>query len=168
MPNQNLKSGLKKKLSGVTRLAVLGIGSRLRQDDIAGILAAQYLEEAFQHRKSGIPLKIFFGESAPENITGKIRDFNPSHIIIVDSADIQDTAGKIAFIPADDIGCSSFSTHRMPLKMLVDYLSQMLKCNIIIIGIQPKSLSLKGKPSLEVRKSARLLADVIKEVLSDI
>lgn len=168
MPNQNLKSELKKKLSGVNRLAVLGIGSRLRQDDIAGILVAQYLEDAFQKSKSEIPLKIFLGESAPENLTGKIRDFKPSHIIIIDSAKMQDKAGKTAFIAADDIGCSSFSTHRMPLKMLVDYLSQTLKCMIIIIGIQPKSFNLKEKTSMQVRNAARLLADDIKEVLLDI
>ncbi|MEI8218324.1 MAG: hydrogenase maturation protease, partial [Elusimicrobiota bacterium] len=86
-----------------------------------------------------------YGYTAPENITGEIRKFAPSHLIIIDAADTSDTPGTISFINPDDIAGISFSTHMMPLKILVDYITADTKCLIAIIGIQPQTLTF-GQP----------------------
>ena len=132
---------LREKLAGATRVAILGVGSELRADEAAGIMVAQECE------KNHTPdtFKVFYGYTAPENITGEIRKFAPSHLIIIDAADTSDTPGTISFINPDDIAGISFSTHMMPLKILVDYITADTKCLIAIIGIQPQTLTF-GQP----------------------
>ncbi|MGA2091178.1 MAG: hydrogenase maturation peptidase HycI [Endomicrobiales bacterium] len=128
---------LQEKLAGATRVAILGVGSELRADDVAGILVAQECEKI--HKAENF--KVFYGYTAPENITGEIRKFSPSHLIIIDAADTSDTPGTISFINPDDIAGISFSTHMIPLKILVDYITADTKCQIAIIGIQPQTLT---------------------------
>lgn len=129
---------------------MLGIGSELRGDDIAGMLIAQKLEKTFKKSES---VKVFFGGTAPENLTGELRKFEPSHIIMIDSADTSEAPGTISFIDPEIVGGVSFSTHMMPIKIMVDFLAQDLKCKSLIVGIQPRSIHFGVKPSKEVLKS---------------
>jgi len=92
-------------------------------------------------------LRVFFGSTAPENLTGAIIAFKPTHLIIVDSADIGEKAGAVLLLRADEVGRGvSFSTHKIPPKVLIDYFANSMKCEIIIIGIQPKCINF-GKPA---------------------
>jgi len=159
---QNLKEVLKKNLKGAKKIAVLGIGSCLRSDDAAGLLVA---EELLKIRNP--KLKVFFGSTAPENLTGEIIKYRPTHIIIVDSVDMDQKSGSILMIDAGEVDGVSFSTHMLPVKMIVDYFLEALKCEIIIIGIQPQSLEFGETVSEEVRKSTKQIADAILQVLHE-
>ena len=55
----------------------------------------------------------------------------------------------------------------LPIKMTIDYLLESLKCEITIIGIQPKSLEFGETVSEEVKKSAKQIADVIRQILQE-
>src|SRR5665647_2924663 len=131
----NLKTILKQKLKDAKRIVVLGIGSELRADDAAGLIVAEELKKI-----KNLKLKVFLGSTAPENFTGEIIKFKPTHILIVDSVDTDQKPGFILLINPDEVGGVSFSTHMLPVKMMVDYLLASLECEIIIIGIQPKIL----------------------------
>ncbi len=156
----NLKVLLKKNLKGAKKIAVLGVGSALRSDDAAGLLVAEEL------KKVKIPkLKVFFGSTAPENLTGEIIKYKPSHIIIVDSVDMEQEPGSILLIDPQVVEGVSFSTHMLPVKMIVDYFLESLKCEIVIIGIQPKTLEFGETVSEEVKKSTIQIADVISQIL---
>lgn len=156
----NLKVLLKKNLKGAKKIAVLGVGSALRSDDAAGLLVAEEL------KKVKIPkLKVFFGSTAPENLTGEIIKYKPSHIIIVDSVDMEQEPGSILLIDPQVVEGVSFSTHMLPVKMIVDYFLESLKCEIVIIGIQPKTLEFGETVSGEVKKSTIQIADVISQIL---
>ncbi|MDD5687399.1 MAG: hydrogenase maturation peptidase HycI [Elusimicrobia bacterium] len=156
----DFKTILKKKLKDAKRIAFLGIGSELRGDDIAGLLVAEELSK-FKSKK----LKIFIGSTAPENITGEIKDYKPTHILIVDSMDADKKAGTITIINPEEVGGVSFSTHMLPIKMIVDYLVASLKCEIIIIGIQPKILKFDKTVSKEVKKSVKQISNIIKQIV---
>jgi hydrogenase 3 maturation protease len=159
---QNLKTNLKKKLKSAKKIAVLGIGSVLRSDDAAGILVAEEL------KKIKIPkLKVFFGSTAPENLTGEIIKYKPTHIVIVDSVDMDQKPGSILLIDPRVVDGVSFSTHMLPVKMIVDYFLESLKCEIIIIGIQPNSLEFGETVSEEVKKSTKQIADTIQQILQE-
>lgn len=156
----NLKVLLKKNLKGAKKIAVLGVGSALRSDDAAGLLVAEEL------KKVKIPkLKVFFGSTAPENLTGEIIKYKPSHIIIVDSVDMEQEPGSLLLIDPQVVEGVSFSTHMLPVKMIVDYFLESLKCEIVIIGIQPKTLEFGETVSEEVKKSTIQIADVISQIL---
>jgi hydrogenase 3 maturation protease len=158
----NLKTILKKKLKDAKKIAVLGIGSELRGDDVAGLLVAEELKKI-----KNLKLKVFFGSTAPENLTGEIIKYKPTHIVIVDSTDTDQKAGSIILISPEEVGGISFSSHMLPIKMMVDYLLESLKCEIIIIGIQPKILMFGETISKEVKKSTKQISDAIRQILQE-
>jgi hydrogenase 3 maturation protease len=111
-----------------------------RGDDVAGIRVAQRIEKLAAAKKIHPKLKVFIGETAPENLTGEIKRSRPAHFIIIDAADLGLSPGKIAAMTPGDIGGTSFCTHSLSLKIMSDYLLRSLSCEIIVIGIQPKNL----------------------------
>ena len=159
---ENLTKELTARLKGAARVAVLGIGSELRGDDIAGILVINALGRSKKINKK-ITLKTFEGSTAPENLTGEVIAFKPTHLIIVDSADIGERPGAVLLLRADEVGRGvSFSTHKIPPKILIDYFAHSLKCEIITIGIQPKSIGF-GKPASKavISSSKSVAASII-------
>ncbi|MFA6431964.1 MAG: hydrogenase maturation protease, partial [Candidatus Margulisiibacteriota bacterium] len=108
---------LKNKLKDANRVLVLGVGSDLRGDDAAGVIIAEEIE------KKKIPnITTLLGGTAPENLTGEIKRLKPSHLIIIDAADLNEAPGTIKLIRMDQIGGLSFSTHALPMKMMVDFI----------------------------------------------
>jgi len=161
---ERLQKQLKNKLSGATKVAILGIGSQLKGDDAGGILVAGDLQKSLAKSPKKTEIGVFVGGTAPENITSEIKKFGPSHLVIIDAADIGGSPGEIKLIDAENIGGISFSTHNLPANMLIEYLRQFLKCEVIIIGIQPKSLEFGKEPSAEMKKSAKSLSDLILDI----
>lgn len=162
---KDLKTQLLKELKGVKRLAVLGVGSELRGDDAAGMLVAASLK-APARKKNAVALRIFLGCTAPENLTGEIKAFVPTHLLIIDAADMGAVPGAARiFKTTDQREGISFSTHRMPLKILSDYLCTFFPCCVIILGVQPKNLAFGSVPSKEVKSAARSIAAVIADIV---
>jgi len=143
----------------------LGVGSALRGDDVAGILVAQDLDKFIQRSPKVRLAKVFIGDTAPENVTGEIKKFKPTDIIIVDSADMGKPAGSLELIESGRISGVTFSTHQLPLGILADYLKASLNCQILIIGIQPKKLKFNSKVSPEVKRAAKRFTGIIKDII---
>ena len=156
-----LKKILSQRLKGAKDIAVLGVGSDLRADDAAGELVARSLAAGCKNRK----VKFFFGSTAPENLTGEIKKFAPTDLLIIDSADLGLKSGQAKILSAEEIGGVSFSTHRLPTKVMVDYLVNSLKCKATIIAIQPKILSFGKSPSKEIKETVMNLSKIIKEII---
>ena len=163
---QNLTAELKNRLKGAKRLAVLGVGSEFRGDDVAGMLVAETLSK-YERRTTNderrkFSLKVFFGATAPENLTGEIIKFKPTHLIIVDTAAIKEKPGTILLLNSEDLGEGvSFSTHKLPPKVMMDYLVKILKCSIFIVGIQPKCIKFGASVSKEVKSSVKEVSGAI-------
>ncbi len=156
----NLEKFLKNRLKTAKKVALLAIGSEFRGDDAAGLLVAEITKKTL--KKANKKFKIFIGATAPENLTGDIKRFNPSHILLVDSVDFNDKPGSIVVLSPRDIGDGvSFSTHKMPAKVLMRYFSKSFECDPILIGIQPLSIDFGKKPSKGVMSSAKEVASAI-------
>lgn len=162
---QSPKRTLKDKLKNAKKIALVAIGSQLRADDAAGLFVGKELQKFHKGINRYIKFKIFFGETAPENLTGEIKRFNPTHIIIVDSSDLGKKAGTTMLIEPKEVGGFSFCTHQLPMKIMADYLMQSINCQVLIIGIQPKTLEFGARPSKEIERSTRLVAEMLREVL---
>lgn len=163
---QQWKKIFKENLDNLQSLAILGIGSELRADDYAGMYVGFKLQKYFLKNKISFPeIKIFLGATAPENFTGEIIKFAPSHLIIIDSADFKKEPGTICLLNPDEINGISFCTHLLPIKILIDYLLKNKKIEIIIIGIQPQTLKFGEVLSEPVKKSADLLIKTIKKII---
>ena len=162
---QNLTNKLKSNLDGAKRIAVLGVGSELRADDNAGMLIAQEIERSADQISKTVALKVFFGHTAPENLSGEIKKYAPSHVLIIDTADIGKKPGEVAVFTPEDSGGISFSTHKLPIKVLAQYLSQSINCRIVVIGIQPKTLEFGKDVSREVSVTIKGISKEIKDVM---
>jgi hydrogenase 3 maturation protease len=160
-----LKTILKNRLKDAGKIAVLGVGSELRGDDAAGLVVAKSLATYIKKRKIK-SVKVFLGQTSPENLTGQIKKFNPTHLIIIDSADFHQKAGAARIIDTGRERGVSFSTHSLPICIIKDYLYKSIGCETIVIGIQPQSLGFCSALSHKVQKSVEILsaemADVFK------
>jgi hydrogenase 3 maturation protease len=156
---------LKKKLHNAQRVAVLGVGSELRGDDVAGLLAAKQIEKTITKQTTSPEVRVFIGETAPENLTGEIKKFQPTHLIIIDAAELNKKPGHIKIMEPETIGGTSFCTHSLPLAVMIGYLLESFKFQAIIIGIQPKTLTFGAQPTKEVVAAAKHLAETITKSL---
>jgi hydrogenase 3 maturation protease len=159
-----LKTQLKNKLKGAERIAVLGIGSALRGDDAAGPLVIKQLKANHKTAKKRPALKLFACETTPENFTGEIKRFKPTHIVIVDAVDMGKGAGSVRIIgPEKESTNASFSTHGLPIKIFIDYLCRSFSCRIITIGIQPESIEFGSLLSVRVSKAIKRVSGIIMD-----
>jgi hydrogenase 3 maturation protease len=117
---------------------------------------------------SGPPVvAIFRGETAPENLTGEIRRFAPTHLVILDATDLGRSPGTVALLERDaDQGSAALSSHHMPMSVLIEYLCRSNGCTALIVGIQPGSVHFGREPSARIRAAARRVADALADALA--
>ena len=132
---------------------LLGIGHPLRSDDGAGSFIAQHFKD-----KDWV---VVDGKSAPENFISVIKKSRPELLVIVDSVEMNLTAGSIRKIPLQKIVSFQLSTHYLSLSYLIDYVSPYCQ-NIMLIGIQPLSIKMGEKLSKPVLDACYLVMDLLK------
>jgi hydrogenase 3 maturation protease len=110
-------------------------------------------------------LAVFLGGTAPENLTGEIKRFAPTHLVIVDAADLDSEPGTITIMDPDSIGGTTFCTHSLPIKVMIDYLLNSFECHVTIVGIQPQSLEVGAPVSKEVLDTVESLSALLLETL---
>ena len=161
-----LERTLKDKLRKAKKIALLGIGSELRGDDAAGVIIAENIINACRkNKKLQKKLKSFIGSTAPENITGEIKKYKPTHLVIIDSVDMNEKPGAVKLIDLEHIEGITFCTHKLPVKILTDYLTKSIGCDIVIIGIQPKQFGFGMKLSKEVKSATEDIEKSMKDIL---
>lgn len=162
---QSIDAFLKEKLMGIQRLAILGAGSVLKADDAAGVRIVEHLQGIFGRIQSPA-LLLCVGETAPENFCGKIEKFRPSHLLLVDAADVGRTAGEIVEIPIEDVGGPTFCSHMLPLRVMVDYLVQETGVAVTLLGIQYQSIAFDGEMTAPVASTVTVLSEALQRVIS--
>ena len=149
---------LREELAGASKVVVLGLGSELRGDDAAGLLAAQSIESAVPPR-----YRVYVAGNVPENYLGAIREEAPSLVVVIDAADMGMEPGHVALVPRTGMDRVTSSTHSLPLGMLIDYLSGDIGSRVVVVGIQPKRVGLGDAVSEEVQAAVRRLVRLFAE-----
>jgi len=158
-----LGSMLGEELSGWKQIVILGIGNEFNGDDGLGVRAALKLKRALSNTPR---IDVIATGTSPENFTGLLRKLSPSHVVLIDAAELGETAGTIELIEPHRIEKRMPSTHTMPLYMLAEYLEQELGAKVLILGIQPESLSFGTGVSDEVEASIDRLARLLVETIN--
>jgi hydrogenase 3 maturation protease len=114
----------------------------------------------------------FEGCTAPENLTGEIIRFIRSggpnakgHLVLVDAADLKSKPGALRLVAPQELSGVSFSTHQLPLSVLVDYFRQSLTIEISIIAIQPRNTSFGAGVSPSVTKAVNHVVAAIRSAI---
>jgi hydrogenase 3 maturation protease len=161
LPLQNLKS----RLQQAREVAVLAVGSDLNGDDGVAIRVAELLEPYTGEGKS---LHTFIGGTAPENCTGPIRRLNPSHLVVIDAADMGQAPGTVESIDPRQLTGITFCTHALPLNVIIDYiLKSCPECEVIVLGVQPQRLDFAEPLTPAVERAAHALAMALSGRASD-
>ncbi len=152
---------LKDFLQGAEKVVICGIGNDVRGDDAFGVIVAEELKNRLKSDK----IVILNCGGVPESYVGKIVNENPTHVIFIDAVDFGGKPGEIVIADPEGTLGESFSTHRLPLKLLVSYLKQNINAKFILIGCQPKQLGLFIEMSEEVKQSAEKLVEILVQEL---
>ncbi len=123
-------------MAGATRIAVLGIGDDLNPLDRPGILAAVLI-----HGLERPDVTVFLAGTMPENFTGGLRELRPSHVVMIDAADMGRPPGSLGLIHPARVRGQRFSTHAMPLTLVIEYLEKELGASVVLVGIQPDKVA---------------------------
>jgi len=150
--------------SGRDKTVILGVGNIQKGDDAAGALCAEALIKKFGNTILG-NIKIINGAETPENFTGEIRRFKPSHVLIIDTVIADQKPGSIFIVDQQRIDNTDVSTHRMSLFMLCRFLEESIGCRVLIIGIEPKKVDFDTMLSKNVQNSIGSLVDFISNFL---
>ena len=125
---------LRQKLAGATRIAIIGIGDEVSPVDWPGMFVAREIAAM------KIPgTRVFLAETVPETMTGPVRVFRPDHILIFDAAEMGCPPGTVDIIEPSTIDAGTFSTHALPLSVVMTYLKHETGATVILLGIQPVS-----------------------------
>ena len=140
---------LKAHLEGKT--IILGIGNNLSSDDGCGSILASRI-------KDKVPYLVYDAGPSPENYLGKIIEEKPDTVVMIDVVDFGATPGEFRVFDSEEIKTVNlFSTHNASLSLSINYLQNNLKLDIIVLGIQPKTLAFGDKLSPEVGKTLERL-----------
>jgi hydrogenase 3 maturation protease len=144
-------------------LAVLGVGSELRGDDFAGVLVARKVQ-AWAQRSRIEYVAGFEGCAAPENLTGAVARFKPSHVLLVDAAHLGKEPGTVELLVGEKITGVSFSTHMLPAPIVLDYLKKSCGCQAMVLGIQPQQTDVMGPISDPVAAAIEAIVATVAEI----
>ena len=144
---------LRERLKNCRKLAVLGVGNTLRGDDGLGVSIVKsivsYYIDKYPQQNLNIDREInkIFDKvilincgTVPENFTGILKEEKPDKIVIIDSAVMGEKPGTVKLIDVRDIYSVGFSTHTLPLNVIVKYLMRYIDSEILIVGMEPEKL----------------------------
>ena len=144
------------------RVVIVGIGSPIRHDDIIGLKLLELLEGNTPDR-----VMLLSTETVPESYTGVIRDFQPTHVLLVDAANFNGKPGEGRIIQSKAIANTSVSTHSLPLHIFIDYIKKSICGNVSLLGIQVVNIELGDGITPEVEKKATIIAEILIDLLQE-
>jgi len=144
------------------RTVIVGVGQEIRGDDAAALVVVR----ALKLRLTDAPhVLVIEAGLAPESFIGVIRRFAPDRVVLIDSAQMDETPGTIRWLAIDQISGMSGSSHTLPLNVIAAYLRLELACEVALIGIQPGGTAIDQPLSPAVRAAADQLAQVLADTL---
>lgn len=160
MLQESIKDSLKPDNNGLTVYA--GIGNTLRKDDGVGPFIIQLLQKDSVNSNN---IKLINLGEQPERLMELVNTPLLKKIIIFDAANLESTPGSIQRLEIDQISTKTFSTHRIPISIILQILKEDTKAEIACIGIQPVTMSLGEGLSIELETTAKNILDFIKQTI---
>jgi hydrogenase maturation protease HycI len=152
----SLARKLASRLTG--SVVVVGVGNPLRGDDAAGCELAQRL----QGRTAALVLN---AESVPESELVRIAMALPDTVMFVDAVDLGTAPGSLAVLEAEQMANYGPSTHRVPLRILMECVRRDTVADVFLVAVQPRNVGFGEPMSAEVAASIALLAETIEDLL---
>jgi hydrogenase 3 maturation protease len=148
-------------LKDATVVVVIGMGNELRADDAVGLHVVRLLKPFF-HEK----LKVFEGHMTPEAFIGPACASHPTHVLIVDAAELGQKPGAWQVLSKNNVEQGLFTTHTIPAVEIAAEIQRRCSAAVVFIGIQPKSRDISLDLSRECQKTAEEISEIIRKTMS--
>ena len=139
------------------RFGVVGVGNVMKGDDGAGP------EVVAELQKRGFPLPCVDAAEVPENYGGWVPKQELEAVVFVDAVEFGGEPGECRVIPFEHLMISASNTHRMSLHYTVMFLRDQWEGDEVLVGIQPKSMTLGEGLSEEVANGVQELSTTLLE-----
>lgn len=151
---------MKAALAPRGRTLVITLGSILRADDGVGPYVCGKV------RFSRPDLRLVDAGTTPENIAQTAIDWKPEKVILIDAAHFQGRAGELRVIPLEEINRRTvLSTHSFPLSVTFSIVKEDTGAELVVVGVQAKSLEYMEGLSPEVQETASKLAAYFNNIV---
>lgn len=145
------------RLEGV--VVVMGIGNPLRGDDAAGSLVAKRIA-------CSPGVYVIDAQDVPEDHLMGVIHRQPDTIVLIDAVDLNSGPGSVALLDQEQLHDYWPSTHRMPIRLLMEILKHETHARVISIGIQPAHTEFLEPVGSAVAVSVAQLADMLNDALT--
>ena len=106
-------------------------------------------------------------ETVPEAFTGKVESYEPTHVLLLDAANFGGRPGETRLIDSTHIGGQAISTHSLPLSIFISYIEKSLGITVLLLGIQPKTVTFGDEMTTELAEASKRIAETLNRVLSE-
>ena len=141
---------------GLNKPVSIGIGNSLRGDDGFGPALIKQIQ-------GKVGFICIDAGSAPEKFLGVIVKEEPDTILFVDAADLDLEPGQYRILEPVDIVKCGLTTHDMSSRMLIEFLENQTKANILMLGVQPQHVSLGEAMSKRLTETLNEIELLIQE-----
>lgn len=132
------------------RKLFVGIGNVLKCDDGIGVYIARRIKESDT-------VKVLVVEVSIENYIGKINSLSHDVLILIDAVNFNQKPGYYSLVAPEKLLDYTTNTHNISISKLLGFFNSP----VLILGIQPGSVSLGEKISDPVIKQADHLLEMI-------
>ena len=147
-------------LKNATQIVVIGMGNELRADDAVGLHVVRHLKPFINER-----LKVFEGHMTPEAFIAPAYATKPSHILIVDAAELGEQPGVWRLLSRNQIKNGLFTTHAIPASEVALEIERRCSAKVMFLGIQPKIREVSLSLSSECTKAVHEVTTVIRKIV---
>lgn len=145
------------------RLAILGVGAELMQDDRAGCEITLAMEKKYGTEHPNV--RMFTSYSVPENFTKDIAEYNPDHVLIIDAADLKMAPGTLINLPVERVTDYSLGTHKLSLIMMIRFLQESIHPQFSVLAIQYKSIEFAEPMTRQMKAAVRTSCKFLSEII---
>lgn len=154
---------MRRWLQKCSTLVVLGIGNPLRGDDAVGL-------EILRLLRGKVPrnVRLIEAQTMPENFTGEVEQFKPSHVLLIDTASFKAKPGMVRLVPPEGVTGVVVWTHALPLSIFAEVIQKSVKAEVLLLGVQPKTVNFVESLSPEVKKAAKKIAETLSVIFVEV
>jgi hydrogenase maturation protease len=90
---------------------------------------------------------------------------HPTHLLIVDAAELHGKPGDWKVLSSDEVEEGLFTTHAIPAVEVAAEIQRRCGTKVAFLGIQPKSRDVSLSLSKECQQAAKDIADIISGLM---
>jgi hydrogenase 3 maturation protease len=147
----NVERELRDWFRGAEKVVVAGIGNPIRSDDYVGLK----IVEGLQGKVRG-EVCLLECETVPESYLLEIEKLRPTHVLLIDAANLGIKPGEARLVDANEVTpFSAVSSHVLPLRIFCEYLKKQTNAKVALLLVEPESLEFGEGLSPKIKMAAK-------------